>query len=127
RPDIIEGSVDACPPSSVAPGIAVILYRLRTRFERARFDHRARAILASPPLARDPSSRVVFVTQLCHDDLLMYLLAVKSLARFLAPARVCVLDDTSLTAGDRDVLARHVPGVELSSITSVKNTACPAG
>lgn len=69
----------------------------------------------------------MFVTQLCHPDLVMYLLAVKSLARFLAPGRVCVLDDTSLTVRDRDVLARHVPGIELSSITSVKNTACPAG
>jgi hypothetical protein len=69
----------------------------------------------------------VFVTQLCHPDVVMYLLAVKSLARFLPPARVYVLDDTSLTARDRDVLASHVPGLELSSIASVKNTTCPAG
>ena len=70
---------------------------------------------------------MVFVTQLCHVDLIMYLLAVKSLARFLRPARVHVLDDTSLTARDCDVLARHIPGLALSSIASVKNTACPAG
>jgi hypothetical protein len=57
----------------------------------------------------------------------MYLLAVKSLARFIAPQKVFILDDTSLTAKDKSILRQHVEQIEIIPIFKVQSKNCPKG
>lgn len=104
-----------------------MLFRLRRDLHTARFNFHVRGINSTPPVIGDPNSRLVLVTQLCHRDVSMYLLAVKSLARFVRPKKVCVLDDTTLTDHDRALLRRHIESLDIVPITAVENTACPKG
>ncbi len=104
-----------------------MLFRLRRDFRTARFNFQVRGISSTPPLTGDPGSRVVLVSQVCHRDLSMYLLAVKSLARFVRPKRMFALDDTTLTDADKACLRQHIRALEILPITEVANATCPKG
>ncbi|HKJ72024.1 MAG TPA: hypothetical protein VKA55_09765 [Gammaproteobacteria bacterium] len=104
-----------------------MLHRLRKRARTARFNLSARGVLGTAPLALDPASGVTFLSQICHRDRLMYLLAVKSLGRFLPPAAVTALDDGSLTRRDRRILRAHIPGIEIRPVSAIDTGPCPRG
>src|SRR2546422_639587 len=104
-----------------------MLFRLKRHLATTRFNLEIRGVTSTPSVACDPDSRLVLVTQLCHRDVSMYLLAIKSLARFIRPKRVFVVDDMSLTDHDKSQLRRHVPSITIVPITSVENTVCPKG
>lgn len=104
-----------------------MLYRLRRHLVTAWFNLGVREIDRTPPLICDPGARLVLVTQLCHRDVSMYLLALKSLTRFVRPREVFVLDDGSLTGTDRERLARHVRPLEIVPVSAVANESCPRG
>ena len=104
-----------------------MLYKLKDRIRRARFATQCEAVLRAPPVACDAASNLALLSMLQHKDLLMFLLAVKSFARYVRPAAVFVLNDGSLTDEDRTVLARHVPGVTVLELASYKSASCPAG
>ena len=59
--------------------------------------------------------------------LLPYLVAVKSFHAQLAIGRVVILDDGTLTAADRAVLAHHLGNPSILPIDAVKTGACPTG
>ncbi len=59
--------------------------------------------------------------------LLPYLVAVKSLHARLGIGRVAILDDGTLTAADKAVLARHLGDPAIRSIRDVETGACPSG
>ena len=104
-----------------------MLYRLRRALRMAWFDHNAKPILATKPVACDPRAGFVMFSQVCHSDLLMYLLALKSLTRFIRPGKIIALDDGTLTQRDRDVLAAHVERVQLVHVNDIPNELCPKG
>ena len=104
-----------------------MLFRFKRKAATAWFSFNTREIYETAPSVCDPSGAAVFVSQVCHRDLPMYLLAVKSLAQYLRPRTVHVLDDTSLTERDKAILRRHIKPIEISPITKVKNTVCPNG
>lgn len=104
-----------------------MFYKLNDRFRRARFATQCESVLRAPAVAYDPSSNLALLSMLQHKDLLMFLLAVKSFARYVRPAAVFVLNDGSLTDEDRAVLARHIAGVTVLELSSYRSAACPAG
>lgn len=57
----------------------------------------------------------------------MYLAAVKSFAQRLPPREVHVVDDGSLDASDRALLAEHAPGVIFHPLAECRDPALPAG
>lgn len=57
----------------------------------------------------------------------MYLLAVKSFTRFVPTGAAFVVDDGSLTAADRELVAAHVPGVTFIPLAEHRSPACPRG
>jgi hypothetical protein len=59
--------------------------------------------------------------------LLPYLVAVKSFHTRLGVGRVAILDDGTLTAADRAVLAHHLANPSILSIDAVNTGACPTG
>jgi hypothetical protein len=101
--------------------------RLRWHVNRKWFDLNIKTVLNTPPVKCDYHSSVVFVSQLRHRDLFMYLLAIKSLARFITPRRLFVLDDTSLTSKDKSILYEHAEQIEIIPITEVQSEKCPKG
>jgi len=75
----------------------------------------------------DPLSDVAVLSQLQHKDVLMYLLALKSFARRIAPRAVYVVDDGSLTASDAALLSEHIPCLVLLASSAFHSEACPVG
>lgn len=104
-----------------------MLYRVRRHLNSFWFNRGTRGILDTPPVRCDSHSAVTFVSQVCHLDVFMYLVALKSLTRFLAPRRVVALDDGSLTMTDRSWLIQQVPGLKLMRITEIHSDSCPSG
>jgi len=104
-----------------------MLYRVRRSLSRQWFRVNARGILDTPVVVRDPASPVTILSQVSHHDVYMYLLAIKSMCRFIRPRQVVVLDDTSLTADDKALLARHIEGLRVHRTVDVTNEKCPRG
>ncbi|MGH8603071.1 MAG: hypothetical protein ACREXR_09970 [Gammaproteobacteria bacterium] len=70
---------------------------------------------------------MLLVSQVCHRDLYMYLLALRSLARFLTPRKVYAIDDMSLSFKDKKVVSQAIPGISIIPIKEIQCTPCPAG
>jgi hypothetical protein len=94
---------------------------------RARFAGACSGVLRTAPVALDGAADVVLLSQVQHKDVLMFLLAVKSIARKIKPRAVYVLDDASLSAGDHARLRDHIPGVTLFKLAEYRSAACPSG
>jgi hypothetical protein len=70
---------------------------------------------------------ISFVTQVSHKDLLMYLIAIKSIYRFVRGGKIAVLDDGSLTSTDRILLMEHLPLARIFSFSEVPLAQTPKG
>ena len=104
-----------------------MLYGVKDRLRRLRFGQACSGVLHAPPIALDPRSEVVVLSQIQHKDVVMFLLALKSFARHVPPARVYVVDDGTLTAPDRARLSDHIPGVILLDRGDYQSIRCPKG
>lgn len=86
----------------------------------------ARRVLDTPPIAgRDDG--VILFSMIGTAVLLPYLVAVKSLAQRLSRGRVVILDDGTLTADDKAVLAHHLNDPRIIPIGDVDTGPCPRG
>jgi len=99
-----------------------ILRRARERIHL----RRARAILDTPPL-KPADDGVILFSMMGKRVLLPYLVAIKSLHHNLQRGRIVILDDGSLSPGDREVLAHHLGNPEIRAIASVDVGPCPKG
>lgn len=99
---------------------------LNWHFKGWRHARIARDVLNTPPiLPRDDG--VILLSMVGTRALLPYLVAIKSFQRSLGRGRVVVLDDGTLTARDRAVLAHHLGDVEIRAISEVETGPCPRG
>jgi len=62
-----------------------------------------------------------------HRDVDAYLLAAKSFARFLAPRRIVVVADPTITEEDRLLIASHIPHVEFLRAEDFRDPGLPQG
>lgn len=104
-----------------------MLYRYKRKVETAWFRFNTRDVFKTAPLMCDSEGKAVIVSQVCHRDLVMYLVALKSFGQYVRPRKVVVLDDTSLTQSDKEILQHHIQPIEIVSITDVINQNCPQG
>jgi hypothetical protein len=86
----------------------------------------ARAVLATPPI-RPSGDRVVLFSMIGTRVLLPYLVAAKSLYARLAAGRIAILDDGTLTAADKAVLAHHLGNPSIRAMGDVERGPCPRG
>lgn len=103
-----------------------LMMGLKRRYFRREFDMRCRAVLSTPPVELDAATGLVVLSQSYHKDLLMYLVAAKSFARYVRPSRFVVVDD-GYTPEDQDIIRAHLRRVEFIPRKSVSSTACPVG
>ncbi len=101
-------------------------HRWRSRIEAARHGRAVAGVLETPPILPAGDGLVIF-SMIGTRVLLPYLVAVKSLWRQLQRGRIAILDDGTLTAADRAVLAHHCGDPEVIRIADVDTSPFPRG
>lgn len=100
--------------------------RALRRLREARHARRAGAVLdTAPAIPRDDG--VVLFSMVGTRALLPYLVAAKTLHARLGRGRFAILDDGSLTQGDRGLLSAHLGNPEIRHIAAVDTGPCPRG
>lgn len=100
--------------------------RVLRRLREVQFNRDSRAVLDTAPVqARDDG--VVIFSMIGTRVLLPYLVAAKSLHARLGRGRFTLLDDGTLTAADRELLAHHLDRPEIRAIAAVETGDCPRG
>ncbi len=100
--------------------------RWRTKKEASHHAEAIVDILETPPIVPAQDGVVLF-SMMGTAVLLPYLVAVKSLWAQLQRGRVVLMDDGTLTAQDRAILAHHCGDPEIIPIDSVKMGPFPSG
>lgn len=104
-----------------------MFFRARRALGRAWFGFNCRALLRTAPIHPN-DDRTTLVSMLCHGEVTMYLLAVKSFCAQLGRCpKVVILDDGSLTKSDAATLHAHLPGARIVAIAEVAPGRCPSG
>lgn len=104
-----------------------MLYRARRTIGRLWFDYNCRSILCTPTIAGG-DEWLTLTSMLCHGDVIMYLLAVKSFCHQLSRnPRVVVLNDGTLTDSDEAILRSHIQQISILRISEVAPDRCPKG
>lgn len=101
-----------------------MMNRIKKEIDRAWFNFRCAGIFNTPPIKCEPNSDIVIVSQLHHPDLTMYLLAMKSFARFVKPRGFVIVDD-GLLSQDRAILLEHLGAVRFVLRKDVQVGVCP--
>ena len=103
-----------------------MFYKQKDQLRRWWFGLQTRCILKSPPIRLDDVGPTL-LTLLQHKDVQMYLAAIKSFARRLAPNEVHIVDDGSLTNEDHILLGKHVPGLVIHALKTYREADLPIG
>lgn len=106
--------------------VEAIARGLRRRYYQRDFNNHCRAVLNTRPVKPDVSSGLVVLSQSYHNDLLMYLVAAKTFAHYVAPSKFVIVDD-GFTDNDRDIIQWHLGIVDFISRNKVSSTLCPSG
>lgn len=104
----------------------VMLAGMKRKFDRFLFNWRCKGVYNTPLVKCDPNSDVLIVSQLFHPDMTMYMLAAKSLARFIKPQGFVIVDD-GLLDEDKQVLEEHFESIRFVSSKSMRLGTCPVG
>ena len=105
-----------------------MFYRVRTGVGRRWFALNTHAIFGTPSVtASAGADGPALVSLVCHRDLAMYLIAVKSFIRFVPVREIIAIDDGSLTPRDRAALRAHLSGLRLVPISGIGSEHCPSG
>ncbi|BBC74427.1 conserved hypothetical protein [Altererythrobacter sp. B11] len=105
---------------------SILPYRWRSRRDAARHAEAIAAILETPPIQPRKDGLVLF-SMIGTAVVLPYLVALKSLWHELRRGRVALLDDGTLTAQDRAILAHHCGDPELLRLADVRVEGFPTG
>ncbi|WP_339375660.1 hypothetical protein [Aurantiacibacter zhengii] len=100
--------------------------RWRSKLEATRHAEAISGVLDTAPITPRQDGVVLF-SMIGTAVLLPYLVAVKSLWHHLGRGRIAILDDGTLTAQDRAILAHHCGDPQIMRITDVKLGEFPAG
>ena len=95
-------------------------------YHRFFYDLAVRRILDTPPLAA--GAMPLTVLSMVHNrDVMAYLVAIKSFARYVNPRQIVVVCDPSITAIDRDNLQAHIPHIILRHADEFTHPNIPRG
>jgi hypothetical protein len=89
-------------------GMLEKMKNLGQRLNKLRFGLTVKKMQQTPTLKTRPGGPIL-LSMVHHRDVLPYLLAAKSFARFVVPSKVVIVADPSISATDREMLKRHIP------------------
>ena len=102
-----------------------MLYSLRNKFKKAWFDARCRDILSAPPIR--PKAGLRILSAVGSQDIIMYLVAIKSFHRFLNHGEVILLLQNDCPDEALGILNEHVRPVAVFRDRDVELGRCPRG
>jgi len=102
------------------------LAKLSVAIRRRAFDAVANRILDTPPL-KMADEGLLFASMCSHADVTRYLLALKSIYRFVGTGGAVVINDGSMTDQDFETIRRHVPLCRFVDMATVERGPCPRG
>ena len=105
---------------------SLLPHRWRVKREAGRHNEAIAGILQTAPI-RPKNDGLVIFSMIGTAVLLPYLVAVKSLWQQLERGRIAILDDGTLTAQDRAILAQHCGDPQIISMDSIKRGPFPKG
>ncbi len=105
---------------------SLLPHRWRSKLEATRHAEAIRGVLDTAPIVPRQDGVVLF-SMIGTAVLLPYLVAVKSLWHHLGRGRVAILDDGTLTAQDRAILAHHCGDPQIMRLADVRLNEFPAG
>ncbi len=73
------------------------------------------------------NSELVILSMVQKKDMSMYLIAIKSLLRFLSVHKVIIVCDQNLTASDKSILKEHIEKLELYDAADFRHEKLPKG
>jgi hypothetical protein len=104
-----------------------MFFRAKRALRRAWFDFNCRALLSTPPL-HSTDDQLTLVSMVCHGEVLMYLLAVKSFCTQTGRSpRFVVLNDGSFTPTDQANIRAHLPEARIVTFAEVAPANTPKG
>lgn len=77
-----------------------------------------RCIHKTPPIPCEKSAKVSIHSLVCHMDLEMYLVAVKSFLRFYTKVQIIAHSDGSINKDDKEILRKHIPNITIIDETN---------
>jgi hypothetical protein len=104
-----------------------MFFRARRALGRAWFNFNCSDLLRTPPIHCNDDGLTI-VSMVCHGEVVMYLLAVKSFCRQLdREPKVVILDDGTLAKSDYAMIHSHIPEARIVRISEVVPDRCPKG
>lgn len=117
---------DTQEPNNMASIIHRVWHRLATDYQKPRYMQVAQQVLQTPAL--QPGDAPFMALSMVHQrDVIPYLVAVKSFARFLRPQHVTIVCDPSIDEESRQIFKRHIPFAELRRAQEFQSDAIPKG
>jgi hypothetical protein len=103
-----------------------ILKRLKTDFFKRLYLRNVSCVLETPPL--QPGNLPFIVLSMVHQrDVIAYLVAIKSFARFANPERVIVICDPTIGDHEKSIFKSHIPHIELRNAEDFRIKGIPCG
>ncbi len=104
-----------------------MFYNLKNTITKKRFGLGVKEVLQTPPVTLSNTDGPMILTMLPHSDVLMYIMAIKSLARFVNPAYVTVVCEPNVTPRDKKIIASQVLGVKFINAKKYRHPDLPIG
>ncbi len=103
-----------------------MLYKFRNQLARALYDYYCRRILDTPPLLIRPTP-LVFCSMVSRRDVIMYLVAIKSVYSRIGEGVICIVNDGSLQSDDINLLKHHLGSPHIVDVAAIDTGQCPRG
>lgn len=104
-----------------------MFYKLKDSARRFIFNAKSRSIWQTSPVTLTAKNGVAVLSLMCHRDMQMYLIALKTFLRHVDIEAVFIVNDGSLLDEDIALLKKHVPQINILAMTDYRSVACPTG
>jgi hypothetical protein len=101
-----------------------MLYSLRNKVKKGWFDARCAQVLRTGPIEPN-DDQVLILSAVGNQDVVMYLVAIKSFYSFFRRGRIVLLVPDSCTPGNIDTLKHHVNPLRILRDSDIDMTGCP--
>lgn len=101
-------------------------FKLKRRWERARFGRLTAGILQTPPVELKDAPWTI-ISMVSNTDVQMYLLSLKSFYARLGTGKVTAIVDRDMPSTLRDTLKSHIRGIRLVDLEEIDAGTCQRG
>jgi hypothetical protein len=101
-----------------------MFYRIKNKIKKTWFNSQCQRVLRTPPI-RPIDDNVVILSAVGNQDVLMYLIAIKSFYHFFKRGRIVLLVQDSCPSRNLDVLRHHVNPLRVLRDSEVELGNCP--